>query len=174
MYQDRREETAVQQWAAPQVRTAPRGVPFGRNPSAHAACACVCPMLCDPLCLLPVRHVFSPCPGSRRLNVSISTRGDRCAPRCGATGAHSPPGLAPPVISERAGAQRKAAGLSVPSGCGGGRLQAPLGYPFCLKAQSPSKGAGAQQQPVMWKDDRHGDADEPRAEFDGIVHDIVL
>ena len=27
---------------------------------------------------------------------------------------------------------------------------------------------------MMWQDDRHGDADEPRAEFDGIVHDIVL
>jgi hypothetical protein len=39
-----------------------------------------------------------------------------------------------------------------------------------IKAQSPSKGAGAQQRPVIWQHDRYGDADEPRADFDGIVH----
>jgi hypothetical protein len=140
MYQYLSGETAVRRAAAPRVRTpgrtAPRGVPDGRNPSARTACACVCPMLCDPLCLLPVRHVFSPCPGSRRLNVSISTRGDRCAPRCGATGAHNPPGLAPRLISESAGAQRKAAGLSVTSAAAGGVSRRLLGI-CCASRHNP-------------------------------------
>ena len=58
VYQDRREETAAQQWAAPRVRTAPWGVPFGRNPSVRAACACACAVLCNTLCLPPPRPCF--------------------------------------------------------------------------------------------------------------------
>ena len=74
--------------------------------------------------------------------------------RAAAPRVRTAPRACPRVESERAGAQRKAAGLSVPSAAAGGVSRHLLGICCASRHTPPSKGAGAQQRPVIWQHDR--------------------